>query len=82
MAADTSYTVTLRDHSTEHIEGADAYATERVLTTFFRTGNARSAVDCWSVAVASFRTEEILSIRRVEGEAARSGEFTTLAVVS
>lgn len=66
MAATTSYTVTLRDHTTEHIEGADAYATERVLTTFFRTANARGAVDCWSVAVASFRTDEILSIRRIE----------------
>lgn len=62
----TSYTVTLRDHTTEEIVGADAYAPERVLTTFYRTGNTRGTVDCWATALASFRTEEILSIRRVD----------------
>lgn len=79
MASSTSYTVTLRDHSTELIAGADAYATERVLTTFYRTGNARGAVDCWSVAIASFRTDEILSIRRIEEEAAATAGLSVVA---
>ncbi|HKY14708.1 MAG TPA: hypothetical protein VJM33_07255 [Microthrixaceae bacterium] len=63
-----AFTVTLRDHSVERVDGADAYTPERSLTTFFRTANARGAVDCWSVALASFRTDEILVIRRTVEE--------------
>lgn len=81
MAATTSYTVTLRDRTVEQIHGADAYATERTLTTFFRTANARGAVDCWSVAVASFRTDEILSIRRCESDSAALDGRPTLTAV-
>lgn len=62
-----SYTVTLRDRSVERVEEADAFSHERVMTTFYRTANTRGAVDCWSVPLASFRTDEILMIRRVEG---------------
>lgn len=59
----TSFDVTLRDGSVEHVLGADAYEPERSMTTFFRT-DGRPTVDCWSVRMASFRTEEILAIRR------------------
>ncbi len=80
-----SFLVTLRDHSVETVAGADAYAHERVMTTFYRTGNARGAVDCWSSALASFRTDEILMIRRVEVDEAvgvSDAHFTGLAAVS
>jgi hypothetical protein len=60
------YTVTLRDRTAEYVDGADAFDHERLMTTFFRTNNARGAVDCWSVPLASFRTDEILMIRRCE----------------
>ena len=62
------YTVTLRDRTAEYVDGADAFDHERLMTTFFRTNNARGAVDCWSVPLASFRTDEILMIRRVDDE--------------
>ncbi|HKY13707.1 MAG TPA: hypothetical protein VJM33_02190 [Microthrixaceae bacterium] len=71
-----AFTVTLRDHSVERVDDADAYTPERSLTTFFRTANARGAVDCWSVALASFRTDEILVIRRCgeTGPASAAGD--------
>ena len=79
---DSSYVVTLRDRSVETVAGADAYSHERVMTTFYRTANARHAVDCWSDALASFRTDEILMIRRVESSEADAAEFSGLAAVS
>ena len=59
-----SYHVTLKDRTTELIDGADAYQQEGQMTTFFRRDQGRKVVDCWSTRVASFRTSEILIIRR------------------
>ncbi len=67
--ADVAYDITLRDGTVEHVSGADAYQPEQSMTTFFRTGG-RHTVDCWSVRVASFRTDQILAIRRTEAVAA------------
>lgn len=61
-----SYRVILKDHTTEDIDDADAYQQEGQMTTFFRTGSGRNVVDTWSTRMASFRTTEILSIRRIE----------------
>jgi len=66
----TAYEITLKGHESERIVGADAYAQEGQLTTFFRTTSARQTVDCWSVRLASFRTSEILAVRRLEPLAA------------
>jgi hypothetical protein len=62
----SSYRITLKDRSTEDIDDADAYQQEGQMTTFFRTGSGRQVVDTWSVRMASFRTSEIIAIRRVE----------------
>jgi hypothetical protein len=62
----SSYTITLKDRTTEQIDDADAYQQEGQMTTFFRTGSGRQVVDTWSTRLASFRTTEILAIRRVE----------------
>lgn len=61
-----AYEITLSDQSRERIEGADSYAQEGQLTTFFRTGSDRQVVDAWSVRLASYRTSEILAVRRLE----------------
>jgi hypothetical protein len=66
----TIYAVTLKDQTIEVIEGADAYQQEGQMTTFFCTATGRQVVDCWSTRVASFRTSEILIIRRVDRHAA------------
>lgn len=60
-----AYHVTLRDRTVELVDGADAYQQEGQMTTFFATASGRQVVDCWSTRVASFRTSEILAIRRL-----------------
>jgi hypothetical protein len=59
-----TYEVTLRDKTVEVVDGADAYQQEGQMTTFFATRPERHVVDCWSERVASFRTAEILIVRR------------------
>lgn len=66
-----SFLVTLRDGTQECVEGADAYQQEQSMTTFFRT-DGRQTVDCWSVRIASFRTDHILAVRRVDPSSGRS----------
>ncbi|MFV0318181.1 MAG: hypothetical protein ACK5O2_14620 [Microthrixaceae bacterium] len=58
-----TFQVTLHDGTTEEVRGADAYQQEQSMTTFFRT-EGRQSVDCWSVRMASFRTDHILAVRR------------------
>ena len=62
---EVTYDVPLRDGTVQRVDVADAYEPERSMTTFFRT-DGRPTVDCWSVRMASFRTDEILAIRRLE----------------
>ena len=64
------YEVTITDGTTELISGADTYQQEGPLTTFFRTEPGRRVVDGWSTRLASFRTVEIVRIRRLEEQAA------------
>lgn len=65
----SSYRITLKDRTTEQIDDADAYQQEGQMTTFFRLGEGRHVVDTWSIRMASFRTSEILAIRRVDAAA-------------
>ena len=60
-----TYDVILKDRTVEVIDGADAYQQEGQMTTFFATGAGKQVVDCWSTRLASFRTSEILIIRRM-----------------
>lgn len=64
------YEVTITDGSTEMVLGADTYQQEGQLTTFFATEPGRVQVDSWSTRLASFRTSEILRIRRLSRAAA------------
>jgi hypothetical protein len=58
-----AYQVVFTGEDTEVIDGADAYALEGPLTTFFRTDPGRAVIDCWSTRLASFRTSDIRAIR-------------------
>lgn len=60
-----AFQITLRDRSVEIVDEADTFAHDKSMTTFYRTGNARRSIDCWSVPVASVRTDEILLVREV-----------------
>jgi hypothetical protein len=64
-----TYEVILKDRSSELIDAADAYQQEGQMTTFFATGAGKQVVDCWSTRLASFRTSEILIIRRLADSA-------------
>ena len=59
-----TYDVTLRDRSVECVHDADAYQQEGPMMTFFRVGTGRDVVDSWSTRVASFRTTDVLIVRR------------------
>lgn len=61
---EATFEVTMRDGTVQPVFDADAYEPERQMTTFYQSGNSRTAIDGWSVRLASFRTDEILMIRR------------------
>jgi len=65
-----TFEVILRDRTVETVDGADAYQQEGPMTTFFRRGDGREVIDSWSTRVASFRTADLLVIRRSEAAAA------------
>jgi hypothetical protein len=65
-----TFEVILRDRTVETVDGADAYQQEGPMTTFFRRGDGRDVIDSWSVRMASFRTADLLVVRRREGAAA------------
>ncbi len=78
----SSYQITLKDRSVERIEGADAYQQEGSMTTFFRTASGRNVVDTWSTRIASFRTSEVLVIRRIEEVVRSTAERGVCAIVA
>ena len=59
-----SFQVVLLDDSVEWVVDADGYQQEGPLTTFFDNGSRPGGLGAWSVKVASFRTDQILRIRR------------------
>jgi hypothetical protein len=61
-----TFEVMLRDRSVVTVDGADAYQQEGPMTTFFRRGNGREVIDSWSTRIASFRTADLLAVRRRE----------------
>ncbi len=60
-----AFEITLTDESTEEVHGADSYIQGGPLTRFFGNDRPRP-LDSWSVKVASFRTDRIAKIRRLE----------------
>ena len=62
------YEVQLRGEEVELIEGADTYAQEGVMTTFFRGRDGRAVLDSWAKRLASYRTADISRIRWVDAE--------------
>jgi len=77
-----TFEVMLRDRSVELVDGADAYQQEGPMTTFFRRADGREVVDSWSMRVASFRTTDLLVVRRREPERALGATTPTLWAVN
>ena len=62
------FAVTFDDDTTTVVQGADAYEQEGPLTTFFdRNGGGRLA-SAFTDRVASFRTNRIIEIRRLDAQ--------------
>jgi len=66
MADLVRYEVTVTD-GTVVVDGADAYAPDGAMTTFYRCRDGRETIDAWATRIASFRTSEIRRIVRLEG---------------
>jgi len=75
-----TFEVILRDGAVETVEGADSYQQEGPMTTFFRRGDGREGIDSWSTRMASFRTADLLVVRRREALGALSGSGGLRAV--
>jgi hypothetical protein len=58
------FTVCLANNRTETVTGATAYQPEGPLTTFFASNSSRGVIDSWATRVASFRTADLISVRR------------------
>ncbi len=52
------------DGRAELVSGVDNYEQEGPMTTFFQSGG-RNYVDSWSLRIASYRTADLTSVRRV-----------------
>ena len=70
--------VTMKDGSIERIDDTDAYRQEGPMTTFFQTASERHVVDTWSTRVASFRTSDIIAVRRIGRGPAELSDSRTL----
>ncbi len=61
----TTFRILATDATAHLVRGADTYAPEGPLTTFFATRRGAGMIDSWATRVASFRTTDIASIERV-----------------
>ncbi|MGY6499535.1 MAG: hypothetical protein ACXIVQ_01355 [Acidimicrobiales bacterium] len=59
----TMYEVVMTDRTVHHVDDADTYQQEGQMTTFFAT--RRQVVDSWSTRIASYRTADVLIVRRL-----------------
>ncbi len=59
-----AFSIELANQRVEQVEGVDAYQQEGPLTTFFAVESQRLVIDSWSTRVASFRTADIVTVRR------------------
>ncbi len=59
------FEITLHDR-VETVEAADGYQLEGPLTTFFRSDHGRGTLDSWSTRIASYRSADVVMVRRME----------------
>jgi hypothetical protein len=59
------FEITLHDR-VETVQAADGYQLEGPLTTFFRSDHGRGRLDSWSTRIASYRSADVVMVRRME----------------
>ena len=70
------FVVSFDDDSSTLVHGADAYEQEGPLTTFFDRNGGGRLTSAFTERVASFRTNRIVEIRRVDAQLAPSGALS------
>ena len=61
-----TFQITLTDNKYETINAADGYELEGPLTTLFSSDGHTLRLSSWSVRLASFKTSEIICIKKIE----------------
>ena len=61
-----TFQITLTDTKYETIDLADGYELEGPLTTFFASDGHTMRLSSWSTRLASFKTSEIICIRKID----------------
>ena len=61
-----TFQITLADNKYETIDLADGYELEGPLTTFFASDGHTMRLSSWSTRLASFKTSEIICIRKID----------------
>ena len=61
-----TFEITLTDQNKEIIPQADGYELEGPLTTFFTSDGHTQRMSSWSIRLASYKTDQITSIKRLE----------------
>jgi len=64
------FEIVTTEGTTETVSDADSYVLEGPLTTFFAGDGRHATLSAFSVRVASFRTDRIVSVRRCESRVA------------
>jgi hypothetical protein len=64
------FIVRFEDETTTVVHGADAYEQEGPLTTFFERNGGGRLASAFTVRLASFRTGNIVEVRRLDTPAA------------
>ena len=67
------YEIRLQGEEVELVIGADAYAQEGILTTFFQGRDGRGVLDSWAKRLASYRSADITRIRWLADAGDRDG---------
>jgi hypothetical protein len=76
------FEIVLRDRSVEIVNGADGYQQEGPMTTFFLADGPSARLDAWADRLASFRSADILMIRRCQPRADIADTSPTLVAVA
>lgn len=63
-----TFQITLANQTFETIDHADGYELEGPLTTFFTSDGHTMRLSSWSTRLASFKTSEIVCIKKIEDE--------------
>lgn len=58
------FDITMTDRTTACVVEAEAYQQEGPMTTFFTSDRGRGTLDSWATRLASFRSADVLMIRR------------------